>query len=363
MKSNRINVTESFLPSLSEYNQYLKQIWNSKILTNQGQLLKEFESKLAIYLGVKYVHFVTNGTIALQIALRALDITEGEVITTPFSYVATVSSILWERCTPIFVDIDPKSLCIDTDKIESAITKKTRAIMPVHVFGIPCDVHKITKIAKKYKLKVIYDAAHAFGVKINNKGVFQYGDISVGSFHATKVFHTIEGGCLATNNKDISDKIELIKRFGHQGDSHYLLGINAKASEFQAAMGLCNLKHINVIIQKRKQIFDRYHQSLSNIKNLELVEIPKNISFNYGYFPVLFPSEKIMTKILQKLNFINIYPRRYFYPSLDLLPYVLNRQFCPTSINVSMKILCLPLSSTLDPNINKSIITTILDNL
>jgi dTDP-4-amino-4,6-dideoxygalactose transaminase len=198
---NKIFVTKSFLPPINEYEKYLKLIWKSSQLTNQGPLLTELEEKLKKYLEVQYFHFMTNGTIALQLALNSLDITEGEVITTPFSYVATTSTILWERCTPVFVDINKETLCIDPEKIEAAITKKTRAIMAVHVFGYPCDVEKIEAIAKKHKLKVIYDGAHAFGCIYKNKSLLQFGDVSMCSFHATKLFHTIEGGCLITNNK------------------------------------------------------------------------------------------------------------------------------------------------------------------
>jgi dTDP-4-amino-4,6-dideoxygalactose transaminase len=353
MNSKRINVTESFLPPLSEYNRYLKEIWKTKQLTNQGPLVKKLENKLSKYLGVKYVHFVTNGTLALQIALRALDVTEGEVITTPFSYVATVSSILWERCTPIFVDIEPKSFGIDADKIEAAITKNTKAIMPVHVFGIPCNVEKIAKIASKHKLKVIYDAAHAFGVKYKNKGIFNFGDISIGSFHATKVFHTIEGGCLATNNKAISDKVELIKRFGHQGDNHYMLGINAKASEFQAAMGLCNLKYLNSIIKIRKKITEQYNLLLGN--KFQRPIISKNITYNFAYYPILFESELDLLKAMKALNKNDIYPRRYFYPSLNKLPYLKTEGRFLISEDVALKILCLPLYSILVSNTCKNI--------
>ena len=348
MKSKRINVTESFLPPLSEYTQYLNKIWDTKTLTNQGPLVKELEEKLSKYLDVKYVHFVTNGTLALQIALKALNIENGEIITTPFTYVATVSSILWERCTPVFVDIDENSLCIDANKIEKAITPKTKAIMPVHVFGIPCNVEKIAKIARKLKLKVIYDAAHAFGVEYKKRGIFSFGDISVGSFHATKVFHTIEGGCLATNNKKVSARIELIKRFGHTGDNHQMLGINAKASEFQAAMGLCNLKYLKENIEKRKEIFNMYVQKLLLNKKIKHSKIPKDTSFNYGYFLIVFESEQQLLRVQKTLNKVNIYPRRYFYPSLNLLPYLNNAVGCPISESISKRILCLPFHSNLN---------------
>jgi dTDP-4-amino-4,6-dideoxygalactose transaminase len=338
---DKIFVTKTFLPPLGEYEKYLRKIWESNQLTNQGPLLNKFENELKKNLNIKYLHFVTNGTIALQIALQALDITEGEIITTPFTYVATTSSILWQRCTPVFVDIDPKTLCIDPNKIEKAITKKTKAIMPVHVFGYPCDIEQIKNIAKKHSLKVIYDGAHAFGCKYKNKSLLNYGDISICSFHATKLFHTIEGGCLITNDKKINNKINLIKKFGHVGDNHYCLGINAKASEFQAAMGLCNLKYINKNINERKKTTNLYSRLLNN--NIVKPLIPKNLKYNYSYYPVIFNNEKDLLKTVEILNKNEIYPRRYFYPSLNTLPYLKTHQSCPISEDISSRILCLPM--------------------
>lgn len=232
MKNNSDNVyvTKTFLPPIKEYKKYLDKIWSSNQLTNQGPLLQELEIKLKRYVGVNNLHLVSNGTMALQIALNALDINEGEIITTPFSYVATVSAILWEKCTPVFVDIETDTFCIDADKIEKAISKKTKAILAVHVFGYPCNVKKIEAIAKKHRLKVIYDGAHAFGAKYEGKSLLSYGDISICSFHSTKLFHTIEGGCVIAKDKKVSDKVELTKRFGHDNNDHKCLGINAKAS-------------------------------------------------------------------------------------------------------------------------------------
>lgn len=340
-KNNSTYVTKTFLPPIDLYNKYLKQIWKNNQLTNQGSLLKKFENQLKKYLDIKYIHFVTNGTLALQIALNSLNINKGEVITTPFSYVATTSAILWERCTPIYVDINPKTLCINADKIEQAITKKTKAIMATHVFGHPCDIEKIDKIAKKHKLKVIYDGAHTFGCNYKNKSLLNSGDISICSFHATKLFHTIEGGCLVVKNKKINEKIELIKRFGHLGDNHYCLGINAKASEFQAAMGLCNLQYVDKIINERKKITNLYNDLLKN--NVIKPIIPKNTKYNYSYYPVIFKNEEDLLKTVKNLNKNEIYPRRYFYPSLNTLPYLKNYQPCPISEDISKRILCLPL--------------------
>lgn len=338
----KINVTKTFLPPYEEYEFYLRKIWQSAHATNQGPLLKEFERTLGNYLGLKNIQLVSNGTIALQVALKALDISEGEVITTPFSYVATVSSILWERCQPVFVDIDPSTFCIDSSKIEAVITPRTKAIMPVHVFGNPCDIDVIDLIAKKHNLKVIYDGAHAFGVTVNGRSLLDYGDISTCSFHATKLFHTIEGGAIITRDDDLNSKIELIKRFGHEGDIHSRLGINAKASEFQAAMGLCNLKYVQENIKKRKKIAEQYDNLLKN-KEPTLIVRP-GVQHNYAYYPILLENEKEVARIIRKLNSKNIFPRRYFYPSLNTLPYLTgSRQNCPVAEDVAKRVICLPL--------------------
>lgn len=346
---SKIFVTKTFLPPLEEYEKYLEHIWSDNQLTNQGPLIKKLEDKLKKYLNVKYLQIVTNGTLALQIALESLDINEGEIITTPFTYVATISSILWQKCIPVFVDINPKTLCIDPVKIEQAITKKTKAILPVHVFGNPCEVEKIKKIADKHNLKTIYDGAHAFGVKYKNKSLFNYGDISICSFHATKLFHTIEGGCLITNKKEIDQKIDLIKRFGHYGDNHLCLGLNAKASEFQAAMGLCNLKYVNKIIKLRKEKFKLYDKYLKN--KFQTLQINQNIKPNFSYYPIILKTEKETLKIIKKLNDKQIYPRRYFYPSLNTLKYIKDKQKCPISEDISKRILCLPLYTDLKKEI------------
>lgn len=336
-----IHVTKTFLPPIEEYKEYLDKIWKTGHLTNQGPILKDFEKKISKKLNINKFHFVANGTLALQLAIRALDITGGDIITTPFSYVATTSAILWEHCNPIYVDIEEGSLCIDPLKIEAAITPNTKAIIAVHVFGRPCDIEQINKIAKKNNLKVIYDASHAFGAEFKNKSLLDYGDISTCSFHATKLFHTIEGGCLITNNEKLSDKIELLKRFGHEGDEHKILGINAKASEFQAAMGLSNLKYIDELINKRKQITEIYNKLLNNsIKNTYTNTLFK---YNYSYYPIILKSENQAIRLLDKLKLENIFPRRYFYPSLNTLPYLSYKQHCPISEDISSRILCLPL--------------------
>lgn len=348
MRDERINVTKTFLPPLTEYSSYLEGVWESGIITNQGPLLKQFEDEIRRKLNVENFHLVANGTLALQLSIHALGLTEGEIITTPFSYVATTSSIAWERCKPVFVDIEPSNFCIDVSKIEEAITDKTKAIMPVHVFGFPCDVEAIDLIAKKHNLKVIYDAAHAFGVEYKGRSLLDYGDISISSFHATKLFHTIEGGGIFTRNKDLSERIELTKRFGHNGDDHKLLGINAKASELQAAMGLCNLSYIEKIISDRSELSNLYDERLSD--RFLVKRKSGDTKHNYGYYPILFEKEIDLLNAVERLNKRNIFPRRYFYPSLNELPYI-DYQNCPVSESISRKILCLPLYTGLDKEV------------
>ena len=340
-----VYVTKSFLPPLDEYNKYIAEIFARGVLTNQGPVVQELQKKLSEYLGVNNFHYLANGTIALQLALSALDINDGEVITTPFSYVATTSSILWQRCKPVFVDIEPDNFTIDIDKIESAITPETRAIMAVHVFGYACNVDKIEQIAKRHNLAVIYDGAHAFGSKYNGKSLLSYGDISTCSFHATKLFHTIEGGACIVRDKAVSDKLELQKRFGHYGDEHFMLGINAKQSEFHAAMGLANFPYINDIITDRKRVSDTYDKLLSGVVGRPASQ--PGLEYNYAYYPVVFKSEDELLKVFAALNAIDIFPRRYFYPSLNKLPYV-DGENCPVSENISSRIACLPLYVGLD---------------
>lgn len=346
-----INVTKSFLPPIEEYNKYLKKIWDNSILTNQGPLLKELESELKSYLKVKNFHFLSNGTIALQIALNSLNITEGEVITTPFSYIATLTSILWERCTPVFVDIEDSNFCIDYKKIEKAITNNTKAILAVHVFGYPCNIDEIEKIAKKHNIKVIYDGAHAFGSFFNKKSLLSYGDVTTCSFHATKLFHTIEGGACIVNDEEANKKMEYIKHFGYENEDYEFVGINAKNSEFHAAMGLSNFKYINKIIAERKKICELYDKELSEV--LVLPKKVEHLDYNYAYYPVLFKNEEELLKVFDALAKEEIYPRRYFYPSLNLMPYLNEKVNCPVSENISPRIACLPLYVGLE---NKDII-------
>lgn len=340
-KNEIVNITKTFLPPIKSYFKYIEKIWDSNQLTNQGPLLKQFETKLKKYLHVRHLHFVTNGTLALQLSIKALGIEDGEIITTPFSHVATTLSILWERCKPVFVDIEMDSFCIDADKIEKKITKKTKAILAVHIFGFPCNVEKIEAIAKKHGLKVIYDGAHAFGVKYKGKFLLDHGDISICSFHATKIFHTAEGGCIIPRSKKNDEELEIKKKSGYRGDNHCGLGTNAKASEFQAAMGLCNLEYVDEIIGSRKRIFDLYDKLLGD--TFARPKFAQGLEYNYSNYPIVFDSENEMKKAISKLNKENIFPKRYFYPSLNTLSYLKKRQKCPNSEYLSSRVLCLPL--------------------
>ena len=337
----KIYVTKSFLPRIDEYEEYVKEIFDSCILTNQGIFARTLENKLKNFLQVAYLHYVSNGTVALQLALKALGIEEGEIITTPFTYVATTSSILWERCSPVFVDIEAKNFTIDVNKIEEAITPKTKAIMPVHVFGYACDVNKIQNIADKYGLKVIYDGAHAFGCKYKGRSLLSYGDVSTCSFHATKLFHTIEGGACITEDENVSRILDVIRCFGHDCDEYFQIGINAKQSEFHAAMGLANFKHLDEILRKRKDVCELYDKMLGDC--IGRPRMQENLDYNYAYYPVLFKNEQELLAVFEALNQEGIFPRRYFYPSLNRLPYLKNYQVCPISEDISSRVACLPL--------------------
>jgi dTDP-4-amino-4,6-dideoxygalactose transaminase len=338
-----INVTKTYLPPIEEYFHLLNGVWDRVHLTNNGPLALELEKQLKDYLGVKHLFFVSNGTIALQIAIKALDL-KGEIITTPFSYVATTSSIVWENCTPKFVDIEPHSFTIDADAIEEAISENTSAILATHVFGIPCNVKKIKEIAAKHNLKVIYDAAHSFGVNYEGSSVFNYGDISTASFHATKLFHTVEGGAIVTNDDDLAHKISYMKSFGHKGqESFWGVGINGKNSEVHAAMGLCLLPKMTEIIEERKRLTEYFDKLLAPLMpKIYRPLIPSQTVYNYAYYPVVFESEEKLLQVRDSLNASFIYPRRYFYPSLNTLNYITDQQ-APVSENISSRILCLPL--------------------
>ena len=336
-----INVTKPFLPPQVEYEMALKEIWRRGWLTNNGPLVNELELKIKELLGLSHLLYLSNGTVALQIAIKALGL-KGEIITTPFSYVATTSTIVWESCVPVFADIDPDSLNIDARLIEAAITPKTVAIMATHVYGNPCDVDAIEKIAKRHKLKVIYDGAHCFGSTYKGKSVYTYGDICTASFHATKIFHTVEGGAVVTNDPDLTRKMVLLRNFGHSSPVDFDgVGINAKNSEFHALMGLINLRYFDEILKKRQNQSALYDQKLKGLNVRKIRTLPKS-EHNCAYYPIIFLSEAELLKAVSTLNAHWIYPRRYFYPTLNKLNYV-EGQPCPVCEDISPRVLCLPL--------------------
>ncbi|NHM01333.1 DegT/DnrJ/EryC1/StrS family aminotransferase [Flavobacterium difficile] len=343
-----INVTKTFLPTIERYQSYLNRAWEKVWLTNRGELTLELEQKIKEKYQINAIIITNNGTIPLQIALKLLG-NQGEIITTPFSYVATTSAIIWENCKPVFVDIHPEYLSIDETKIEAAITPNTTAILATHVFGNPCEVEAIEKIAKKYNLSVIYDAAHCFGVTYKNNSIFNYGDVSTCSFHATKIFHTGEGGAMFCNDKDVYHKLYYSHNFGHNGPlDFYGLGINAKISELQSAMGLAVFDHLDHIFSERKKVVDFYMENL-DFTSLSAMKIRENTEWNYSYFPVIFNSEEALLKVQQKLNEAEIFPRRYFYPSLNTIDFV-KGETMPISESIASRILCLPLYVGLTSN-------------
>jgi dTDP-4-amino-4,6-dideoxygalactose transaminase len=341
-----IPVTKPFSPPLAEYTKLLEGIWDRNWFTNNGPLVNQLELQLKAQLDLPHLLFLNNGTIALQIAIKALQL-KGEIITTPFSYVATTSSIVWEGCRPVFVDIDSLTLNIDPAKIEAAVTTDTSAILATHVYGNPCDIDAIQKIADKYNLKVIYDAAHCFGTLYNNKSVFAYGDISTTSFHSTKLFHTIEGGAVFTMNPELLKKMSYLRNFGHEGPEHFAeVGINGKNSEFHAAMGLCNLKYIEEIKLSRRLQSERYTQNLIN-NSIRHIRINPLCSFNYAYYPIILESEQLLEKVVTELEANLVKPRRYFYPSLNTVSIYKTNKFLEVSESVSRRVLCLPLFHSL----------------
>jgi len=342
-----IPVTKPALPDIEVYKRYLDDIWKRNWLTNNGPLVNDLELKLKECLDVPHLLYLSNGTIALQLAIKALCL-EGEIITTPFSYVATTSTIVWENCQPVFVDIDRESFNIDPHLIEAAITEKTSAILATHVYGNPCDIEAIKKIAVKHGLKVIYDAAHCFGSLYKGRSVFNYGDISTTSFHATKLFHTIEGGAVFTQDPGLLATLASMRNFGHDGPDNFSgVGINGKNSEFHAAMGLANLTNVNGILAKRKS--DHYHyDSLLNVLNLQKPIISENATYNHSYYPVAFSSREVTEFVFNKLKENEVYARRYFYPVLSSLNYV-NSVKMPVAEDIAERVLCLPIYEQITP--------------
>ena len=351
---SKILVTKPFQAPFEEITAEMQRAWDAEWLTNNGPLLQEFEAGLNEYLGTRECAVVSNGTVAIQVAMQALEVS-GEVITTPFSYVATTSTIVWERCTPVFVDVDPKTFNIDPAQIEAAITPKTTAILATHVFGVPCDVDAIQKIAVAHGLKVIYDAAHCFGTEINGESVLNYGDISTLSLHATKLMHSVEGGAIFVN--DSSTKVEefgdqvsplryrvnRLRNFGHYGPEFFDgVGINAKNSEMHAAIGLVNLRYADKIMADRARQHKVYNEALAA---LELVtpEVPNNVRWNKSYYPVVFRDETEALYVKDGLKDLGILARRYFHPALNTLPYIEQPGHTPNAAHISTSILCLPL--------------------
>lgn len=343
-----INVTKTFFPPIEEYHFQVERIWKNQWLTNRGELVLELEEKLKNFLQTNSILITNNGTVPIQIALKLLG-NGGEIITTPFSYVATTASIVWENCTPVFVDIHPEYLTIDETKIEAAITSKTTVILATHVFGNPCAIEKIEQIAHKHHLKVIYDAAHCFGVNYKGKSIFEYGDVSTCSFHATKLFQTGEGGALFCNDNGLMDQLYYSHNFGHNGPlAFHGLGINGKISELQAAMGLAILPYMSHIVAERKKVVEYYDVHL-NWKNLNKMKLREYTEWNYSYYPLIFENEAQLLKVQKELNDNAIFPRRYFYPSLNTIDYV-KGQHMPISESIASRILCLPLYVGLQEN-------------
>jgi len=359
----KILVTQPVMPPLEEFIPLLEDIWESKWLTNNGKFHQQFEKALAEFLGVKYVSLFSNGTLALISALQVLRIT-GEVITTPYSFVATTHALHWNGIKPVFADIDPVTLNIDPRKIEAAITPKTTAIMPVHVYGNPCDVEAIKDIADTYGLKVIYDAAHAFNVDINGNSILNFGDMSILSFHATKVFNTIEGGAIICNDEATKKRIDYLKNFGFAGETKVIApGINAKMNELQAAYGLLQLKHVEQAIQQRKDISLLYRDLLKNIKGITFQNDVEGVKHNYSYFPIFVEAKEYgisRDMLYEELQKNNIYGRRYFYPLISQFPTYsglpsASADNLPVAESITKKVICLPIYPGLDIEIVKKI--------
>lgn len=356
MSKDTITVTSPLLPNLEEFNKLLKEIWGSKWITNNGSFHKRLEKELAAYLKVPFVSLFTNGTLPLITALQALRVT-GEVITTPYSFVATTHSLWWNGIKPVFVDIDPQTGNIDPDKIEAAITPKTTAIMPVHVYGKPCDTKKIQEIANKYGLRVIYDAAHAFGVEVNGESVLNAGDMSTLSFHATKVYNTIEGGALVMHDEETKKRIDYLKNFGFAGETEVVApGINSKMDEMRAAYGLLNLRQVDAAIEARHQVAIKYREGLRDVDGISFMEDMPGVKHNYSYFPIFVDAEKYgMTRdeLYFKMKDAKVLGRRYFYPLISEfstyrgLPSS-SKENLPNAHKMADSVICLPMHHELD---------------
>lgn len=358
-----INVTKTYLPPFEEYTAQLRRAWDKGWITNNGELVQELEAKLREYLGVQHLLFCSNGTIVLQMAIKALGITK-EIITTPFSYVATANAIAWEGCTPVFADIEPDTFTIDPQKIEAAITEDTQAILATHVYGFPCKIEAIQAIANKHGLKVIYDGAHAFGCRYKGQSLLHYGDISTCSFHATKLFHTVEGGCIITEDDALAEKLMHYRQFGHAGEDYHAVGINGKNSEMHAAMGLCLLPRIKAFIEERNYWHHRYIDTIGKwLKVIVPPETLQQFTWNYAYLPVLTQSSTQRQLLQTALSQKGVYARRYFAPSLNTLPFLGALTTCLHSENIAECILCLPFYIGMTNEVFDLITATILQVL
>ncbi|MDX8339301.1 DegT/DnrJ/EryC1/StrS family aminotransferase [Draconibacterium sp. IB214405] len=360
---NPIFVTQPDLPEIQEFIPYLEQIWDNKILTNNGPFHRQLEKELANFLNVPYISLFTNGTLALVTALQVLRIT-GEVITTPYSFVATTHSLWWNNIKPVFVDIEPKFCNLDPEKIEAAITPKTTAILPVHVYGNPCEVERIQEIADIYGLKVIYDAAHAFGVRYKRQSILNYGDLSILSFHATKVFNTMEGGAIICHDAATKQRIDYLKNFGFAGETTVMApGINSKMNEMQAALGLLQLKHFEKNILKREIILKKYREALSVIKGISYLEEKVNIKYNYSYCPIFVDEKELgitRDQLYEKLKENNIFGRRYFYPLISEFPMYKGLDSSQAANlseahKIANSVICLPIYPSMDLDIIEQI--------
>lgn len=368
---DKIYLTQPHLPPLDEFIPYLEKIWKTKWLTNNGDFHKQFEKELAEYLGVKYISLFTNGTLALVTALQTLKIT-GEVITTPFSFVATTHSLWWNNIKPVFVDIEPNTFNIDPEKIEAAITPQTTAILPVHVYGNPCNVKRIQEIADTYGLKIIYDACHAFGVKINDESILNFGDMSILSFHATKVFNTFEGGAIVCKDEATKKRIDYLKNFGFAGETTVVApGINAKMNEFQAALGTLQLKYVDEAIEKRKQVAELYRNKLRDVLGIKFLEDLDDVKQSYSYFPILIDEQEFgisRDAVYNELKKNSIMVRRYFYPLISQFPTYKGLDSAkPENLlvaeEITKKILCLPIYPELESESIDYIVKIITDKV
>lgn len=354
-----IPVTRPHLPEMDRYLSYIERCYENNQLTNNGPLVQELKARLEEYLGVPNLLLVANGTLALQIAYKALGVT-GKAVTTPFTFVATSSSLRWEGIEPVFADIDGKTLDLCPEKTREALDPDVTALVPVHVYGNPCDVEAFDEIAREHDLKVIYDAAHAFGVRLNGRSVLEWGDAATLSFHATKVFHTVEGGAIVFKKREDYERACRLINFGYEEGEVVDEGINAKMSEFHAAMGLCMLDEIEAVLAKREEVHQRYYEALESLYEMPVWK--EGATRNYAYFPVLFPSEEALLKTQERLNEAGIFPRRYFYPSLDTLEYGKPDGVSPIARDRARRVLCLPIYPALPLDVQERIISTMVSS-